>query len=393
MLRNKNPPYKVAGAAVDLMEIILGHLGYCSELVKDPTDYNGIELPNGTWTGSLGMLNRNEANMSMTVYMVTSSRIRAVDFSEPVYMEEQGIAYARPQLKSDISSIAKPYTNEIWLGIFINFLIMMMTIALINAGYHRWIAPVMAKLTEMENRDDQLSQMGTSKRRLDENKGSYLWTFCTLLAQSFPWQPVGNSVRIICSFWLLMAFILATVYRTNLVAMLIKPLINLPFTSLETLAKTDAKIYGYTDSRFMAALKNASEGSTFATVKKNFVFDVGVEEGAKGFMSLKWGVTSSKTTIKFGFHVDFSRPKVDLYIRRLREAGITEHLVNRYMPNATECLGPMDGALDNKKRPLTIEDLLGALYIWLSGMFLSFLAFIQERWSSKRARNEVANNE
>ncbi|XP_064096553.1 glutamate receptor 4-like [Macrobrachium nipponense] len=194
-----------------------------------------------------------------------------------------------------------------------------------------------------------------------------------------------------------MAFILATVYRSNLVAMLVKPLLNLPFNSLESLAKTDAKIYGYSDTRFMIALANAEEGTTFASVKKNFLFNMSAEVGARGYHQRKWGLTSSKTTLKYALHLDFSlkgrctyypikqgifqtsqvsyafpkgsilKTRVDPIIRRLRESGIIDYLVNRRIPNATECLSQIDSGLSELKRPLAIQDLSAAFFILLAG--------------------------
>ncbi len=54
-----------------------------------------------------------------------------------------------------------------------------------------------------------------------------------------PWQPVGGLVRCVAGMWLLAAFILGNVYRSNLKAMLTIPRINIPFDSVDGLADSD----------------------------------------------------------------------------------------------------------------------------------------------------------
>ena len=54
-----------------------------------------------------------------------------------------------------------------------------------------------------------------------------------------PWQPMGDIVRCMIGMWLLAAFILGNVYRSNLKAMLTIPRINILFDSMDELADSD----------------------------------------------------------------------------------------------------------------------------------------------------------
>ncbi|KAK7024565.1 hypothetical protein SK128_003406 [Halocaridina rubra] len=112
---NDTPPYEIKGPAVDVINLIMGQLGYCYTLTRPPDNDWGFPLPNGSWTGSIGMLHRKEVDMSATVYMVTESRSTAIDFSEGVYMGEQTISYVRPTLTSDIAGFVKPYVPGVRL--------------------------------------------------------------------------------------------------------------------------------------------------------------------------------------------------------------------------------------------------------------------------------------
>ena len=53
-----------------------------------------------------------------------------------------------------------------------------------------------------------------------------------------PWEPLGNSARMVAGLWLLETLILASVYRSNLKAMLIIPKVRRPFDNLEEMVET-----------------------------------------------------------------------------------------------------------------------------------------------------------
>ncbi|KAG8180275.1 hypothetical protein JTE90_013528 [Oedothorax gibbosus] len=49
-----------------------------------PADRNyGFLLPNGTWTGLIGMVHRGEADLALGALVITENRLRYVDFSVP----------------------------------------------------------------------------------------------------------------------------------------------------------------------------------------------------------------------------------------------------------------------------------------------------------------------
>lgn len=71
-------------------------------------------------------------------------------------------------------------------------------------------------------------------------------------------SPTANSwkvkARFLAGVWLLMVFVVATVYRSNLMAMLISPKVKLPFDSLEELGHTDITVWAPTGSLFHDAV-------------------------------------------------------------------------------------------------------------------------------------------
>lgn len=57
------------------------------------------------------------------------------------------------------------------------------------------------------------------------------------------WKPRGDRERLVGGLWLLVSFVLGTVYRSNLKAMLILPKIQVPFNSFEQLVATNVPVH------------------------------------------------------------------------------------------------------------------------------------------------------
>ena len=69
------------------------------------------------------------------------------------------------------------------------------------------------------------------------------------------WEPRRTSVRLVAGLWLLASFIVASVYRSNLKAMLILPRTPFPFTTVNELAATDIPAYVIKGSLIDHAMK------------------------------------------------------------------------------------------------------------------------------------------
>jgi hypothetical protein len=49
------------------------------------SDSWGFVLPNGTWTGIVGMLVRKEIDLAATELLMTGDRLEAIEFTTPVF--------------------------------------------------------------------------------------------------------------------------------------------------------------------------------------------------------------------------------------------------------------------------------------------------------------------
>jgi len=55
-----------------------------------PENFWGVELPNGTWNGIMGVLERREADVSIHGLVATSARNSVVDFLAPISQYKYG---------------------------------------------------------------------------------------------------------------------------------------------------------------------------------------------------------------------------------------------------------------------------------------------------------------
>ncbi|XP_064093169.1 glutamate receptor ionotropic, kainate 3-like [Macrobrachium nipponense] len=347
-------------------------------------------------TGCLNLTVAEEASMSANVYSISHARSKVLDFSSPVFLDDQTIAYMRPHFVPQIDSFVKPFEFRGWVAIFLAILLVYVVIVAVQFGHNKVI--MSSDLPESE------------KKKLYNPIGfkHWLWSFTGLIDQDIRWQPAGLPVRAIGGFWILMGAVISILYRSTLRAMLITPKIVLPFTDFRSLAATDIKIWAPLGSRFNEALNLAEPGSKLAGVRKNIIMTRNITEGPEGLFNETWGVVDVRKAILYYVHRDFSRraycnyyiindgvlrttslafgfpkgstlrPKVDKILRNLRAFGIINHLFSIRIRNATQCLKPLDVDFATLLRPMAVKDYYGVYVIFFTGIVLSTLSFLLE---------------
>ncbi|XP_069982125.1 glutamate receptor ionotropic, kainate glr-3-like [Penaeus vannamei] len=202
----------------------------------------GKRFPNGSWNGLMGLVHRNELNMSGLGLVMSHDRFLAVDISEYLYLDESSAAYVRPVVGSHVDGFLRPYTFRMWMVILAMVFVTMMSISLIRLGYNYLIRSFKMNDSPSDTEDFQHQEL------LRVTKDSAMWTVYTLLAQSTPKALRGDSIRLVSCLWLFGCLILASVYRSNLKAMLILPRVSVAFNSLEELVETGLPVWTATSS-------------------------------------------------------------------------------------------------------------------------------------------------
>ncbi|XP_066966843.1 uncharacterized protein [Macrobrachium rosenbergii] len=333
---------------------------------------------------------------------VTEPRAQAVDYSEFLYQDEWTATYARPSLEPDIAGFVKPYSLSMWLMILATLVLSVGAIFITRATNDRF----QQKWGNGINEEDRTSS-GTSG--INE---AFMWTLATLLSQSVPWKLDGLPVRLITCFWLLVSFIIANVYRSNLMAMLILPKVTLPFTNLDELVASGLPVWVPVYSVLHLSAMNSPRNTSLGRLYKQFVKPdnfVDIAKALRGVHAKEFVITGPRTAMeqitdeyfsKLGYCSLYVMPegmltltklslffrkgsplkaKFDPVIMRLKETGILQHLYKKAVANATECLKPIATSPGSSSlRPLDLEDFFGVFMIFGGGSFIGLLAFLIE---------------
>ncbi|XP_069172146.1 glutamate receptor ionotropic, kainate 4 isoform X2 [Procambarus clarkii] len=397
------PHYQFTGPMVDITNIIAQHLGFCYEFVTPSDRGFGGQLTNGSWNGVIGMLNRSEVAMSGVILSVSQQRSQAVEFSEPLYLDETTICYKLPALAPDLAGFIKPFTYKLWL-------LVLLTCLVVSSATHLILHTYSSPPPYSRRQHPSWRQVSGWSCSLDK---ASLWTLSVLMYQSVPWKPAEDGVRVITGVWLVAALIVGTVYRSNLQAMLTIPKLALPFTNLEELVHSNIPTAVSDSSMLHFALLNAERNSSLGRLSKQMVVypltrqwqaivhteqgliaGAGSRIGLNSLMTLSFSKTGrcSMYLMSHGFlgptplslafpRGSALRPRVDEVIRRLRESGLLDLLTtNNNKANATECLKLRAFTVTSADlRPLSIGDFYGVFSVYVAGLVVAIVLFMLER--------------
>ncbi|KAG8178197.1 hypothetical protein JTE90_025962 [Oedothorax gibbosus] len=99
------------------LKLIAQHMRFSYKLMLPVDGQFGIPQPNGNWTGIIGMIQRDEADLSVAHLAMTEHRMQTIDFSESYWMEDVTFMTELPPLLPKTYFYAYPFTLGMWLAI------------------------------------------------------------------------------------------------------------------------------------------------------------------------------------------------------------------------------------------------------------------------------------
>ncbi|XP_063870868.1 glutamate receptor ionotropic, kainate 1-like isoform X2 [Scylla paramamosain] len=446
--------YQFSGPIMIILEILRDHLGVCLDFVVTEEQAYGVSLRNGSWTGMMGMVQRHEVDFSGMFFTMNYDSLKAVEFSESIHTDEMTAMYIRPRVSPNMMGFVMPYTASVWLFVMAACVVLIGVI-MVTVRFQRKFSsthllhhssepttrrsvgssdmiPEQSKTRRLPSgaaapdgdvsissgEEDKAVLTGADRDWLWSLEKSLLWTWSTLIAHSVPWQPVGGLVRCVTAMWLLAAFILGNVYRSNLKAMLTIPRINIPFDSVDELADSDVPTAILRGSKMHQQIVVAEDNSTLGRLRDQTVylnFDqlyLAIDQVLKGKMAgmhyrkLFPGILNDHysrvmvfllfATGECGAYVlsrGFLGPsslciifpkgsplkkKFDPVIMRLKECGLLAKIMAKGYVNATECLKPLTSMVAPSHRPLQLLDFYGIFAVYVAGVTLAAMAFLWE---------------
>ncbi|XP_069987765.1 glutamate receptor ionotropic, kainate glr-3-like [Penaeus vannamei] len=325
-------------------------------------------------------------------------RKEVIDFSEPVYQEEFILTYKRPVLEPDITGFIKPFAPLTWFYLAVGMLLVFGMMALMHRG---------SSLVQFAR--------GSAVRRTSKGgvatsiERSAQWTLSALFSQAVPWEPSMTSTRVMAGLWLLTSFVLGTVYRSNLKAMLIIPLVRLPFDTVKELADSSVPLYITHGSFLHQLIVETPASQPIGQLRKQMVAHRNVISQVNMLRSGKVAYAGLRLPFLIYLNYDFAqtgkcmtyffserifqsasvscgfpkgsplKDKIDTIILRLKATGIINYLATRELTHVKACLLPVQNDVSiNNLQTLKLKDFYGIFIVYFAGMALSSLICMVE---------------
>lgn len=346
-------------------------LGTPYETVFSMDGEYGRRLENGSYTGAIGMLQREQADFAISTLALTDERMQVVKFSFPYSIDAFTFTAQKPDLAPKFLTIIYPYTLDMWLSILTFFITMSIVFYLV--GKKRYAFQTVL-----------------------------LKTFGNFLNQDPPFQPRSLSDRFFLLSWSYGVMFLSYSYSAVLLSFLTLPLRETGIRTIPQLAAAVAdgryECATYSGNFIPGALQNSKEEYLKLIgreVNNNLVLvsetDVTVLRtkpktaliAPRGYVShLRHRVFISEDNFfPVLFAVPFKRSfccsdQLSIATLRILSAGLHRKIVddNNFKASLTV---PNDDAETHDS--LDLEDISGAFAFLLIGYTLSFLAFVIER--------------
>ncbi|KAF8778045.1 Glutamate receptor ionotropic like protein [Argiope bruennichi] len=117
------------------LKVVLEALKIEYRIVPEKSKLFGHLLPNGSWTGMIGMIQRGEADLAFTHIDLTEERSKVVDFSTPYNMDACIFVSIMPGKIKSTFGFLHPFDLNTWIAILLTFCIMAILFALFQNRY------------------------------------------------------------------------------------------------------------------------------------------------------------------------------------------------------------------------------------------------------------------
>ncbi|XP_071544368.1 probable glutamate receptor [Panulirus ornatus] len=278
------PPHRVVGVMVKIMDIFANHLNFCYQVIVPPHGDWGRKVGHNNYSGLIGYINRGEAAVTMVPLTITPLRAEAMAFSEPLFNNEQRVIYKRPVPEAQVLGFVKPYTPMVWMWILFSLLVLCVAVCLVHLATSSLHDHLLRKSSIFLH----LFPVGCDRAAV-------------------PWWPESWSVRVVAGMWLLVSLIVGGVYRSNLKAMLILPTVSLPFDNIRQLLHTDIPTYVILGSIFDHAMLAAPKNSPLGRLKKQTMVHGNIKAAIADIHAGNIAAVASYSGLQDILHESFSR--------------------------------------------------------------------------------------
>ncbi|XP_066958194.1 ionotropic receptor 21a-like isoform X2 [Macrobrachium rosenbergii] len=183
----------------------------------------GTILPNGTHTGMIGRISRDEAEIGVGNVFVTEVRAKYITFTIPYDYDRACFITPAPRELPKSKAILSPFSLNVWIVFTVTVLALSLFVPLFAMGLVQ---------------KDRNNRIDVSSAFL-----AILSNFCN---QSVT-VPQTPAFQVLFAFITLCGFVSTVFYSTNLTAFMLVRAVEAPYTSIEQIVKAGFQVGGFSD--------------------------------------------------------------------------------------------------------------------------------------------------
>ncbi|XP_063593029.1 glutamate receptor ionotropic, delta-1-like [Penaeus indicus] len=408
----------ITGPMANILHVFAEKMNFDYELVQPPDHVWGVPLPDGNWTGMLGMLQRQcrtvkvlcyimlvvyyEVEFALGPFGVTSSRETVCDFSVPVKTENSAILVVRPAQQSDVSGFLKPFTISVWLLILASVVAVFVAFACVMVAEGKLFC-------RSPKNPLSLSALWVVKALTQEVTSLSLSVSRPPRCPGTEWLPKTDGARVVVATWLLASLVFMSSYSGILTAMLTVPRVDIPIDSMRDLVtQTDIPWRLESGSWMLQYFQEAPDGvrqriyeghtGTFpdcwaargpisrgeyaalcdhTTMKKAMSWDFSTSGSCHLYISREV-IHSFNLAVAFRTASPY-KEEGDYWIQKLKESGILDMWLQNEIVNTSQCLKPPSADRSSQDiSALDLESFFGPMLVLAAGLCLALAAIIVE---------------
>ncbi|XP_042911760.1 probable glutamate receptor [Parasteatoda tepidariorum] len=183
----------ISGVEAEFLKLLSHKLNFEYEILAPSDNSYGFKDTFGNWTGIVGMLQRNEADMAISLIGITEERSSVVDFSLPYLYLEKTFMMNHAAFLPKTSAFLYPFSTFTWILFWIALLF-------VTVLFRALISPQNSIITVF------LKLWGSS------------------FGQGMNYNPRSMSRRIPLGIWLVYSYVLILCYSSVLLSFLTSPI-------------------------------------------------------------------------------------------------------------------------------------------------------------------------
>lgn len=356
------------------LSLLMELLHFKVEIFEPADKAYGSASPDGNWTGLIGLVQREEADLAFSRISVTEERSHAVDFAYPYVYDTITFITDKPEYSRSRYAVFHPFSSSMWEAVFFSIIVVLLTCLACKINGH-W----------------------------NNSQCLFLTTWGILTENSTKLKSLILSGKLLISFWILGSMFITLSYKTVLLSFLTFP----AFTGIRSISQLSKgsesysiKCSTYNGAAIFSLLNNSdveSWNKIAQCLKRNLMFDKTLEDFMfdTKYKKAYIGTRSHLQTLSRGYFISsesfgsvmlaiavrktFCCKKVlDEIIHKTAATGILHKFERdlRFFMTETSVNPKLKESDRNEK--LTMEDLFGAFLVLIFGHICAFITFIFE---------------